>query len=314
MSIRYYMPFMRKRMASDEADRMSPNEGGQSGDAERRATRWRKYCTPIWRILRPVLLAYSLILFAMLWFEPWLVYPAPPINAGDWHPTEFKFEDIWFQSGDGTKLHGWFLPTPGSKLAVLYCHGNGEDVAAIGSLAAMLRQKLTASIFIFDYRGYGHSKGRPNEAGCIADGNAALHWLAQRLAVEPKSIVLMGRSLGSAVAIALAAENGAKALVIENAFTTMPEVAALHYRWLPVRWVMSNRYDNLARIKRYTGPLLQSHGSQDDIIPLALPRRLFDAAPSENKKWLQFTGLGHNSAPPESYYDELANFLHHSAD
>ena len=85
---------------------------------------------------------------------------------------------------------------------------------------------LHASVFIFDYRGYGHSEGRPNEAGCIADGRAAQHWLAERMGIQPNEVVLMGRSLGGAVAVALAAENGAQALVLENAFPTMPDVAA----------------------------------------------------------------------------------------
>ncbi len=89
----------------------------------------------------------------------------------------------------------------------------------------------------------------------------------------------------------------------------MTDVAAFHYPWLPVRWVMTNRYDNLSRIQRYNGPLLQSHGTRDDLIPLSFARRLFDAAPSVTKKWLEFPGLGHNSAMPHRYYVELVAFL-----
>ena len=245
----------------------------------------------------------------MTLLETWLVYPAPPVDTGDWHPTGFKYEDVSFNSADGTKLHGWFVPHPSSTQAILYCHGNGEDVSSVGELAAMLSESLHSSVFVFDYRGYGHSQGRPSEAGCIADGNAAQHWLAERVGVRPKDVVLMGRSLGSAVAIALAADNGARALVIENAFPTMTDVAAFHYPWLPVRWIMSNRYDNLSRIQRYKGPLLQSHGTQDELIPLSFAQRLFDVAPSQKKRWMEFPGLGHNSAMPRRYYAGLAAFL-----
>jgi len=84
---------------------------------------------------------------------------------------------------------------------------------------------------------------------------------------------------------------------------------ALHYPWLPIRWVMANRYDNLGRIQRYTGPVIQSHGTRDEFIPLSFARRLFDAVPGTNKRWLEFAGLRHNSAMPHGYYDELAEFL-----
>ena len=147
-------------------------------------------------------------------------------DRGDWHPTGLPHEDVWFQSADGTKLHGWFVPHPNPKRAILYCHGNGEHVAFNAELAAQLRDSLQASVFLFDYRGYGHSEGRPNEAGCIADGRAAQHWLAERMGIRPNEIVLMGRSLGGAVAVALASENGAQALVLENTFSSMPDVAA----------------------------------------------------------------------------------------
>ena len=241
------------------------------------------------------------------------MYPAPPVDAGDWHPTSFKYEDVSFNSADGTELHGWFVPHPSPSRAILYCHGNGEDVSSIGELAAMLSETYRAAVFVFDYRGYGRSRGRPSETGCIADGNAAQHWLAERMGIQPADVVLMGRSLGSAVAIALAADNGARALVIENAFPTMTDVAAWHYPWLPVRWIMTNRYDNLSRIQRYTGPLLQSHGTRDELIPLPFARRLFDNAPSVNKRWIEFSGLNHNSAMPRQYYDQLAKFLDASA-
>jgi fermentation-respiration switch protein FrsA (DUF1100 family) len=250
----------------------------------------------------------------MMFLETYLVYPIPPVSQGDWRPKSFHYEDVHFTSADGTKLHGWLIPHQDPRYAILYCHGNGEDVSSVGEWAAELGERLQAAVFIFDYRGYGHSEGRPNEAGCIADGNAAQHWLADKARIKPSDVVLMGRSLGSAVAVALAAENGARALIIENAFPTMPDVAAVHYPWLPVRWIMSNRYDNLSRIRKYSGPLLQSHGTKDQLIPISLARRLYDASPSRLKQWLEFAGLGHNSAMPRRYYDALTAFLEENVD
>ena len=248
-------------------------------------------------------------MLGMVFLETRLVYPIPPLSQGNWKPTSFPYEDVEFTSADGTKLHGWFFPRPNTKRAILYCHGNGEDVAADGDLGHHLSNVLKASVLVFDYRGYGHSAGSPSEAGCIADGNAAQTWLANRIGIHPDDVILIGRSLGSAVAIALAADNGCRALILENSFPSIVAVAAQHYAWLPVKLLMRNRYDNLARIQHYKGPLWQSHGCDDQLIPLASARTLFDASPSPNKKWLEYPGCGHNDPRPNRYYAELASFL-----
>jgi fermentation-respiration switch protein FrsA (DUF1100 family) len=254
-------------------------------------------------------LAYLVIALAMMLLEPWLVYPIPPAHLGDWNPTNLNHQDVWFQSADGTQLNGWFVPREKAKRAILYCHGNGEHIAFNADLVAHLSRALDAAVFIFDYRGYGRSEGWPSETGCIADGRAAQRWLAHRVGIRPSDVVIMGRSLGGGVAVALAAEQGAKALILESTFPSMPDVAAETYPWLPVRWAMDNRYDSLAQIQNYRGPLFQSHGTADEIVSLPLGRRLHEASPSDNKQWLEFTDCGHNSPCPPSYYANLAAFL-----
>jgi fermentation-respiration switch protein FrsA (DUF1100 family) len=244
-----------------------------------------------------------------MFLERWLVYPAPPVWRGDWHPAGLEFEDVHFQSEDGTKLHGWFVPHASTSRAILYCHGNAEQVGDLAPLAAHLRDTLQASIFLFDYRGYGFSEGRPNEIGCLADGRAAQHWLAKRVGAKPSQIILMGRSLGGGVAVALAADDGARALILENTFPSAVDVAAHHFPWLPVRWLMSNRYDSLSRIARYNGPLYQIHGESDDLVPPAFGWCLFEACPSHEKHFREIAGRGHNDLWPSSYYVDLAEFL-----
>ena len=262
-----------------------------------------------WRVVRPVLVAYLLVVLAMTFLETWLVYPVPPVGFGDWNPAGLGHEEVRFAAEDGTRLYGWFIPHAEPKHWLVYCHGNGEHVGMNADLVALLRDTLEASVFIFDYRGYGHSEGRPDEAGCIADGLAAQRWLAERAGVAPGQIVVMGRSLGGAVAIAVAARQGAQALVLENVFTRMTDVAARHYPWLPVRTLMRNRYDCMSRIAQFAGPVLQSHGTADDIVPLPLARELFQAVPSSRKSFLEFAGDGHNDPPPGWYYRQLADFL-----
>jgi fermentation-respiration switch protein FrsA (DUF1100 family) len=281
-------------------------EGGIPGTAVENG---RPRTRAAWRGLWLVLAVYLSAVLGMVFLETWLVYPIPPLNYADWRPAGLDFEDVWFTSADGTKLHGWFIDHPQRRQALLYCHGNGENVAMNADFVAQLSQALEAAVFIFDYRGYGHSDGSPDESGCIADGLAAQRWLAERVGATTGDIIVMGRSLGAAVAAAVAAEQGARALVLVNGFSRMTDVAAFHYPWLPVRQLMRNRYDSLTRIRKFTGPLFQSHGTRDSIVPIQLGRSLFDAAPTSNKTFVEIPDLNHNDAEPGSYYQELASFL-----
>lgn len=272
-------------------------------------TRTRRFELAAWRVTRAVLIAYLLVVLLMTFLETWLVYPVPPVDRSDWQPAGLTFEDAWIASADGTRLHGWFVPHAEPRYAVLYCHGNGEQVADNVELVTELRDQLQASVLIFDYRGYGRSDGRPHEAGLVADGVAAQRWLAERMGIEEGKVVLMGRSIGGGVAVALAADLGARALVVENGFSRLTDVAAYHYPWLPVRLLMKNRFDCLKRIEQYEGPLLQSHGTADRIVPIELGRQLFVAAPTEKKRFVELPGHDHNDWPPDGYYAELADFL-----
>src|SRR5208283_3409033 len=115
------------------------------------------------------------------------------------------------------------------------------------------------SVLVFDYRGYGKSEGKPDEPGVLADARAARTWLAQKSGVAENRVVLMGESLGGAVAVDLAAD-GARALILENTFSSMADVAAFHYPWAPVRLLMRTQFNSAAKIRSYRGPVFQSHG------------------------------------------------------
>lgn len=245
----------------------------------------------------------------MTFIETWLVYPVPPRTDGDWNPAGFHHEDVWFTSADGTRLHGWLFEHPEPQHVVLYCHGNGEHVAYNADLMNHLRHVLDATVLVFDYRGYGKSEGRPHEAGVVADGKAAHRWLAERSGIASEQIVLMGRSLGGGVAAASAADIGAKALVLQSTFARMVDTAAELYPWLPVRLVMRNRYDSVAHIQQYNGPVLQSHGTADETVSYHQAQKLFEAVRSPLKQWIKVPGGAHNSPQPREYYEQLRRFL-----
>ncbi len=261
-----------------------------------------------WRIVRLLAVAYLLVLLLLLLLENTLIYPAPKYPLGDWEADYFDHEDVCFTSADGTKLHGWLVEHPEPRAVVLYAHGNGENVAYLGPYLKQLSEELRLTIFAFDYRGYGRSEGSPSEQGILEDAAAAHTWLAQRTSLPANQIVLMGRSLGGGVAIDLAAKNGARGLIVQNTFTSLPDAAAWHYPWAPVRWLMRNRYDSLSKIVRYEGPLLASHGTADEVVPFALGQKLFAAAPGR-KKFFTIEGRGHNDPEPREYYRVLHRWL-----
>ena len=263
------------------------------------------------RLLRGCLLAlicYLVVLGVMMFLEESLIFFPARYPEGDWQPEGLHFEDAWFRAADGTRLHGWYVPHEDPRAVVLFCHGNAGNLSHRAETLQVLRHDAGVSVLIFDYRGYGRSEGKPNEAGVLADARAARQWLARRAAVDPSEIVLMGRSLGGAVAVDLAAADGARALVVESGFTSIPDVAAYHYPWLPVRLVMRTRLDAVGKIAAYHGPLLQSHGDADTIVPYELGRRLFEAA-GEPKKFITFPDLDHNDPQPLEYYEVLREFL-----
>jgi fermentation-respiration switch protein FrsA (DUF1100 family) len=265
----------------------------------------------VWFVLRTFLIAYLVLLLILMFFENSLIFIPTNFANDDWSPTGIALEDVHFAAADGTKLHGWFAPHENPTAVILYCHGNAGNVTHRIDAIRALHDRVGAAVFVFDYRGYGRSEGTPDEQGVLADARAAREWLANRTGVTPQRIVLMGESLGGAVAVDLAVDpiaGGARALILEHTFSSMPDVAAHHYPWAPVRLLIKTQFDSVSKIGRYHGPLFQSHGERDSIVPLELARRLFDAA-NEPKQFLLIEGGDHNDPLPPGYYEKLRAFL-----
>jgi fermentation-respiration switch protein FrsA (DUF1100 family) len=242
------------------------------------------------------LVAYLAAMVLLMIFEEALIYFPARYPQGEWRPAGITVEDAWFQADDGTRLHGWYAPAEGARAVVLMAHGNAGNLTHRIDHVRRMNRSLGLSVMVFDYRGYGHSEGQPNEEGIVADARAARRWLAERAGIAENQIVLLGESLGGGVMVDLAARDGARGLVLENTFTSLPDVAARHYPIFPVRLLMRNRLDSLSKIADYRGPLLQAHGQADTIIPFELGRRLFDAA-NEPKRFVPLAGHDHNDPP-----------------
>lgn len=264
------------------------------------------FAQSVWRVLRVLLVGYLLILLLMMLFEESFVFFPSKYPEGDWQPRGLKFEDAFFAADDGTQLHGWFVPHDNPRAIALFLHGNGGNLSHRVDVLRTLH-RLGVAVLIIDYRGYGRSQGKPTEQGVLADARAARAWLAERAGVPQQEIVLMGESLGGAIATILASESPARALIVENTFTSAPDVAAVHYPWLPTQ-LMRTRFDAASAIKNYHGPLLQFHGDADTIIPIELGRRLFDAA-NQPKRFVVIPGADHNDARAPQFAEELDRFL-----
>jgi len=265
----------------------------------------------LWSLLTVARLAaasYLILLLAAMIFEESLIFFPSKYPEGNWQPRGLEFEDAWFTAADGVKLHGWYVPCQSPRAIVLFAHGNAGNLSDRADMLRYLSGPLRASVMIFDYRGYGRSEGQPNEVGVLADARAARAWLAQRAGVREQDIVLLGESLGGGAMVDLAAKDGARGLVLENSFTSLVDVAAHHYPFLPVRMVMRNRLDSLEKIGQYHGPLLIRHGDADTIIPFEQAERMFAAA-NEPKRLLVVRGGDHNDPPTREYLAALDQFL-----
>jgi fermentation-respiration switch protein FrsA (DUF1100 family) len=191
---------------------------------------------------------------------------------------------------------------------VLIAHGNAGNLTHRAHLLSSMRAQGAASM-VFDYRGYGKSDGSPSEQGVLADARAARAWLAQRTGVAEAEIVMFGESLGGGVAVDLAAADGAAGLILLSTFTSLPDVAAKVYPWIPVRLLMRTRLDSLSKIGNYDGPVLQLHGDRDEIVPFELAEKLFQAVRDPDKRFVTLRGGTHNTTPPRAFDEALAAFI-----
>ena len=211
--------------------------------------------------------------------------PVPPATAVS--PTG---RDVVLETDDGIRLDAWYFPGRGG--AMLVCNGNAGDRSMRAGLAVAFN-RAGFSVLLFDYRGYGGNPGDPSEDGLAADARAAQQWLARQPDVDPRRIAYFGESLGAAVAVGLAVQSPPAALVLRSPFTSLPDVGAVHYPWLPVQRLLLDRYPSIDRIASVSAPVLVIAGDRDDIVPMSLSRRFYDAA-AEPKRFVLVPGAGHN--------------------
>jgi fermentation-respiration switch protein FrsA (DUF1100 family) len=238
----------------------------------------------------------------------WFVFRPLRYPNGDWQPDDLIYEDCFFPTADGTMLHGWWCPTEVSAPTVFYLHGNRGHLASRAWIVKRLQKFFGWNIFIFDYQGYGRSEGSPRMKCFLKDAESAFDYLCQRQQLVPADLLVVGRSLGGAVATHIAIQNQTKALILECTFTSLLDAASVSWpRWL-VRPVIMGRLNTLSVINQFSGTLIIGHGEEDELIPFEHGQRLFEKA-SDPKYFFPFPEQGHKKHPPDWFWQEVGQIL-----
>ncbi len=255
---------------------------------------WNKLYVVVRRILVAAIVAIFLWSLLIVIFEEKLIFfpSVYPDGIYDEAYHRLKPEECWFTSEDSVQLHGWFLRTEEPIATLVMSHGNAGNISHRYPIMQALHT-AGFNVFMYDYRGYGRSDGSPSEDGVYKDGRAAYDVVVLREEVDPKKIILFGTSLGGAVAVEVARQRQVSAIILESTFTSASDMARIHYPFLPAQYFMRTEMNSLENVRDIRVPILFIHGSDDDIVPLALGKKLYEAA-NDPKEFYEIPEAGHN--------------------
>ncbi len=259
----------------------------------------------IWLLGVP-LIAYLAVLSLLYVFQRQLLYfpdKSRPQLAG---LAQLGVCEIGLTTADGLSLSSWYLPAREGRPVILYLHGNGGNIGYRGDRMRRFARE-GYGVLMLEYRGYGGNPGTPTETGLYDDARAGLDFL-QREAIAADRLVLYGESLGSGVAVQMAARQKVAALILESPFTSVAAVAQYHYPYVPAARLIWDRYDSLSRIGRVSAPILILRGDRDAVVPAPFSEALFDAAPEPKESWLA-PDAGHMNLDGFGALDAVVSFI-----
>lgn len=237
----------------------------------------------------------------------------PPRHSDGFAATPslgIRCEEVWLRTADSVNLNACYFPCPTSPKALLWLHGNAEDISTSPSQLKFYTQ-LGISLLALDYRGYGKSEGLPTEEGLYLDADAAYRHLIEDRSLQPRNIIALGHSLGGVAAIDLASRRGCGGLIVESSLTTAREMARKILRIPLMGYVPRTQFDSLSKIRAVRASKLIVHGTKDELVPYSMGERLFENA-SEPKAFFPIPGAGHNDileVGAESYLQRLKTFV-----
>ena len=280
---------------------MSVIEPAAQSVAPRRRRRLRRW-------LGVAVLAYLGVLIVLLALERLFIF-VPSTAAQSWHEKpDPRIEDVTLHAATGETMHAWWLPQPGANGVLHYSHGNAGNLSHRGPGLLRWTSELNVSVLIYDYPGYGRSQGRANEENCYAAAEAAYQWLTDVQNVEPRQVLLLGASLGASMAVEMARQHDNRALILIKPFSSIPDMAQARFPWLPARYFVRHKFDNVAKIRDCHRPVFIVHGTADTVIPYRLGKRLYEAA-NEPKEFVTLDGHDHDTSLPGDFFQQLRGFL-----
>lgn len=259
----------------------------------------------IWLLGVP-LIVYLAVLSSLYVFQRQLLYfpdKSRPQLAG---LGQLGVREVQLTTADGLSLFSWYLPPREGRPVILYLHGNGGNIGYRGDRMQRFARE-GYGVLMLEYRGYGGNPGTPTEAGLYDDARAGLDFL-RREAIAAERLVLYGESLGSGVAVQVAAGQRVAAVILESPFTSVAAVAQYHYPYVPAARLIWDRYDSLSRIGRVTAPILILRGDRDAVVPASFSEALFDAAPEPKESW-SAPDAGHVNLDGFGALDAVVGFL-----
>jgi hypothetical protein len=253
-----------------------------------------------------------IVVVALRVMENNLIYFPPRYPEGFPSPQvlEREVQEVWLTTEDGVRINAFFRPSPSSRRVLVWFHGNAENIAYGLDHLKVLTQ-IGVNILAVDYRGYGKSEGKPDEAGVYHDADAAYDYLVNQRGFGAQDLFIYGVSLGGAVAIDLASRRRCGGLIVQSSFSNARAMARRMFRIPLLEYVPKSRFDSLAKISAVCAPILIAHGTRDDVVPFEMGQELFHAA-REPKRFYAIEGAGHNDVMEvggDPYLQQLKAFV-----
>lgn len=284
----------------------------------------------LFRILRAILIGYLIVVLMLVFLQRKLIYRPirGPITAEMAGAAGSRLREIELLTDDGLALQGWHVQaadvaasSSNMRPLVLYFQGNSAHRGRRGPLLTLFSD-LGCDVLIVDYRGYGQNPGSPTENALMSDARTLWKHATQELGTPPERIILFGESLGGAVATGLTSQlcregTPPRGLIVQSSFSCLADAGSWHYPWLPVRWILQDKYPSVDCMAHVTCPVMLYHGDRDEIVPYAMGRKLYEAAPHKSdsgvaKRFVTITDAGHNDimhVAPEQVREAVTAFL-----
>ena len=238
-----------------------------------------------------IIIAYIVVIIFVYFYQRNLLYH-PSENNYQNDTIQFNYEEIFIKVNDEIKLKSWIINKDLKNFKTLvFFHGNAGDLSnRIYKLNEL--DKLDINILLISWRGFSGNEGYPTEKNLYEDAEAAIKWLNKKK-VSNSQIILYGESLGTGVAVEIASKNNFNSIILESPFTSIENSAKIYYPYLPVKFLLKDRYDSISKIKKINSPILIMHGRKDDIVPFFMGKKLFEKA----------------NSPKDSYFTDIDDHM-----